>query len=431
MSLLHKRSRRIALTTFGSLGDLNPFIALARGLQARGHQPIIATSAYYRNVVQAAGIPFHAIQPDLDPQDKSLLHRAMHPRRGTEVIIRKIVFPVICETYADLNNVLQNADTLVTHSMSYAGHIAAEKHGLPWISLVLSPIAFLSAYDMPVLPGVVVPSLPGKVGLFVNRLFIKIVKTGTRRWCLPVNRLRAELNLASGKHPLFEGQYSPELVLAMFSNVLARSHPDWPPQSRITGYGFYDEAGGHCDLPPQLRRFLNTGAPPIVFALGSAAVHTAGNFYRMAVETAVQLKKRAVLVVGQDTDNLPRSGLPQDVVSIDYAPYSKLFPEAAAIVHQGGIGTTGQALQAGKPTLVVPFAHDQPDNARRIERLGISQTLPFKRCSVRGMVRAIQVLMENQSFSARAAMIGQKVRAEDGVTDACIAIEELLSTKLK
>jgi UDP:flavonoid glycosyltransferase YjiC (YdhE family) len=425
---MHAQSQRIVLTTFGSFGDLNPFIALARGLQARGHQPMIATSAYYRDIIQAAGISFHAVQPNLDPQDKSLLRRAMHPRRGTEVIIRAIVLPVIRETYADLSAVLQNADALVTHSISYAGHIAAEKHGLTWISVVLSPIAFLSAFDMPVLPGVAVPSLPGKLGLIVHRSLIRLIKTGTRRWCQPVNRLRAELNLASGKHPLFEGQYSPELVLAMFSKVLARSHPDWPPQSRITGYGFYDEAGGHCDLPPQLKQFLNTGAPPIVFALGSAAVHMAGNFYHMAVEAAIQLKKRAVLVVGQDTDYLPRSGLPQDMVAVDYAPYSKLFPEAAAIVHQGGIGTTGQALQAGKPTLVVPFAHDQPDNARRLERLGISRTLPFKRCSVRGMACALKVLTEDQSFSARAAMIGQKVRTEDGVEAACVAIEALLST---
>jgi hypothetical protein len=142
---------------------------------------MIATSAYYRDIIQAAGISFHAVQPNLDPQDKSLLRRAMHPRRGTEVIIRAIVLPVIRETYADLSAVLQNADALVTHSISYAGHIAAEKHGLTWISVVLSPIAFLSAYDMPVLPGVAVPSLPGKLGLIVNRLLIKILKTGTRR----------------------------------------------------------------------------------------------------------------------------------------------------------------------------------------------------------------------------------------------------------
>jgi UDP:flavonoid glycosyltransferase YjiC (YdhE family) len=118
------------------------------------------------------------------------------------------------------------------------------------------------------------------------------------------------------------------------------------------------------------------------------------------------------------------------MIAVDYAPYSKLFPEAAAIVHQGGIGTTGQALKAGKPTLVVPFAHDQPDNARRCERLAISQTLPFKRCSVGGMVRALKALTENPSYSQRAATIGQKVRTEDGVEAACAAIEALLCTRL-
>ena len=426
---MHTKSHRIVLTTFGSLGDLNPFIALARGLQARGHQPIIATSAYHRDVVQAARIAFHAVRPDLDPQDKTLLRNAMHPRRGTEVIIRKIVFPVIRETYSDLKPVLRYADALVTHPISYAGHIAAEKNGLTWISIVLSPMSFISAYDMPALPGVTTPSLPGKLGLIVNRWLIRLIKTGTRRWCRPVNRLRAELKLAPSKHPLFEGQYSPELVLAMFSSILAQPHPDWPPQSRITGYGFYDDADIDGDLPPRLKRFLSNGTPPIVFALGSVAVHTAGDFYRMAMKAAVQLKRRAVMVIGQDTDNLSYGGLTQDMIAVDYAPYSKLFPEAAAIVHQGGIGTAGQALQAGKPTLVVPFAHDQPDNARRLERLGISQTLPFKRCSVGGMVRALKVLMENPLYGQRAAKIGQKVRSENGVEAACVAIEALLRTK--
>jgi UDP:flavonoid glycosyltransferase YjiC (YdhE family) len=118
------------------------------------------------------------------------------------------------------------------------------------------------------------------------------------------------------------------------------------------------------------------------------------------------------------------------MIAFDYAACSKLFPEAAAIVHQGGIGTTGQALQAGKPTLVVPSAHDQPDNARRLARLGISQTLPLKRCSVRGMVRALRALTENPSYRQRAATIGQKVRSGDGVEAACVAIEALLGTTL-
>lgn len=429
MSRANRHAGRIVLTTFGSLGDLNPFIALARGLKNRGFQPVIATSEYYREYVRAAGIAFHPVRPDLDPDDKDLLHRAMHPRRGTEVILRDIIFPTIRETYKDLDAVLQNADLLITHSISYAGHIAAEKRSLTWISVVLAPIVFLSADDMPVLRGFPFPTFFEKLGPATNRLLIKFIKRFTRRWCRPVLRLRADLGLAPGKHPIFEGQYSPQLVLAMFSNALARPRSDWPLNTRITGYGFYDAAPEQNDVSPALERFLKAGPRPVVFALGSVAVYTAGDFYHMAAAAAAMLNRRAVLVVGKDTNNLPAGGLPPNMMAVDYAPYSKLFPKGAAIVHQGGIGTTGQALRAGKPTLVVPFAHDQPDNARRLERLGISKTLPLRRCSGHAMARALEALLRDSESIKRAGMIGQKMRSEDGVAAAGGAIEELLTVK--
>ena len=424
---LHKG--RIVLTTFGSLGDLNPFIALARGLQNRGYQPVVATSAYYNKYVCDAGLHFHPVRPDVDPDDKAVLQRAMHPRRGTKVILREIVFPGITDTYADLNSVLQNADALITHSISYAGHIIAEKNNLAWISVVLAPIVFLSAYDMPVLQGFPFSPFLEKLGPATNRFFVKLIKQVSLRWCRPVLRLRANLGLTPGKHPIFEAQHSPLLVLAMFSDILARQQPDWPVNTRITGYGFYDAAVEQSDWPPGLDQFLNAGPPPVVFALGSVAVYAAGDFYHTAAKAAAILGKRAVLVVGKDTDNLPAGELPPDIIAVDYARYSKLFPKAAVIVHQGGIGTTGQALRAGKPTLVVPFAHDQPDNARRIERMGISRTLPLKQCTVRVMARAIGELLEDPKTVQRAGEVGAKVGSEDGIAAACDAIEAVLMEK--
>ena len=431
MSQATTHTGRIVLTTFGSLGDLNPFIALARGLQIRGFRPVIATSAYHRDAVRGAGIAFHPVRPDLDPDDKDLLCRAMHPRRGTEVILRDIVFPSLRDTYADLDAFLRNTDVLITHSISYAGHIAAEKRGLPWISVVLAPIVFLSAYDMPVLQGFPFQIYKGRLKPATNRLLIKVIKLVTRGWCRPVRRLRKDLGLAPGKHPIFEGQHSPHLGLSMFSSVLARPCPDWPPNICITGYGLHDAMVEQNNVPSELEQFLNSGPPPVVFTLGSVAVYTAGNFFQMAAEAVDMLKRRAVLVVGKDTKNLPVEGLPPNMIAVDYVPYSKLFPKAAAIVHQGGIGTTGQALQAGKPTLVVPFAHDQPDNARRLERLGISKTLPLKRCSARAMARALDELLADADAINRADQIGQKVRSEDGVAVACKAIEALLTMKKK
>ena len=411
------------MTTFGSLGDLHPYIALARGLQQRGYQPIIATSAIYSDIVEAAGIEFRAVRPDLDLADIDLLHQAMHPRKGTEVVIGKLVLPYIRQTYADLNQILQPDDMLITHSISYAAHIAAQKHNLNWISVVLSPIAFFSRYDIPVLSGVPFSKHFEKWGPAVNRLIIKAIKRFTGRLCTSIYRLRSEMGLAPGRHPLFEGQHSPHLVLAMFSKLLARRQPDWPSHTRITGFGFYDAAGNLGDLAPELEKFLDAGPAPLIFALGSSAVFVAGDFYQRAAKAAAKLNRRAVLVVGKETGNLPYNQVGPDIIAVDYAPYSKLFPRAAAVIHHGGIGTTAQVLRAGKPALFVPVAHDQPDNARRVERLGISRTLPFKKCSPAAMSRELEILLGREEIKTRAEDIGKSIRSEDGIPAACDAIE--------
>src|SRR5262249_28459461 len=157
---------------------------------------------------------------------------------------------------------------------------------------------------------------------------------------------------------------SPELTLAMFSPVLGGVQPDWPPNSQLTGFPFYD--GLSAALNPKLAAFLDGGQPPIVFTLGSAAVMAAGEFYTESLRAAQRLGNRAILVTRRDPGNVPAGPLPDGVAVFEYAPFSALFPRAAAIVHQGGIGTTGQALRAGRPMLVVPFGFDQPDNADRV-----------------------------------------------------------------
>ena len=419
------------MTTFGSLGDLNPFIALARGLKNRGYLPLIATSAFYRDYICETGLPFRSVRPDLNPKDQEMLNRAMHPRTGTEVILREIVFPAIRDTYEDLQMVIRETDILVTHSISYAGHIFAEKHHLPWVSVVLSPMVFLSAYDLPVLQGFTHSAVLNKLNPSTNRLLVQFIKKFTLRWCRPAMRLRANLGLKKGKHPIFENQFSPHLILAMFSNLLAQPQPDWPPNACITGYSLFDATEEESELPHKLERFLTSGPPPVVFALGSVAVYTAGNFYHKAIKTAKILNRRAVLVVGRETNNLTAKDLSPGIMAVEYTPYSKLFPRAAAIVHQGGIGTTGQALKAGKPMLIVPFAHDQPDNAHRIDRLGISRTIPLGKCTPELMARRLKELFSDVEAIERAGKVGEIVRSEDGVETACNAIEAAFTEKKK
>jgi UDP:flavonoid glycosyltransferase YjiC (YdhE family) len=133
---------------------------------------------------------------------------------------------------------------------------------------------------------------------------------------------------------------------------------------------------------------------------------------------------REGLMVGRDPGNLPRAALGADAIAVGHAQHAAVFPLAAAVVHHGGIGTLGQALRAGRPMLIVPWSHDQPDNARRAERLGVASILSPRRYRAARAARALEELMHEPAFAARARGIGAIIQAEDGVGAACDAIEE-------
>jgi UDP:flavonoid glycosyltransferase YjiC (YdhE family) len=245
----------------------------------------------------------------------------------------------------------------------------------------------------------------------------------------PVYELRRQLGLPRGGNPMMEGQHSPTLVLALYSQVLGAPQPDWPANVRVTGFPFYDRRDRAGDpaagLAPELEKFLDDGEPPVVFTLGSSAVWVAKDFYTESVEAARALGVRALLLIGEER-NRPSGALPEGVAAFDYAPYGELLPRARAIVHQGGVGTTGQALRAGRPTLIVPHAFDQHDNAARAARLGASRTLRRPHYNAAGAVRELRELLRDESYARRSAEVGRVVQSEDGAGSACDAIEEVL-----
>jgi UDP:flavonoid glycosyltransferase YjiC (YdhE family) len=212
--------------------------------------------------------------------------------------------------------------------------------------------------------------------------------------------------------------------LALFSKLFAGKQADWPRQTVVAGFPFFDQ-DGQAELTPELTRFLDAGPPPIVFTLGSSAVRDAGPFYSHSAVAAELLGRRAVLLVGKDACNKPAT-LPDSVFACDYAPFSKLFPRAAAIVHQGGVGTTAQAMRSGRPMLVMPYAHDQPDNAERVTRLGIARTISRRRYNPSRAAAELRRLLDSPACSKRALEVGQQISQEDGVRVACDALEGLL-----
>ena len=424
-------SKKIVFTTWGSFCDIHPFMGLALELQARGHRAAIATLSWYREKIEAAGIQFYQLRPDELSTNKAeedeVLRRIMDLRDGPRYVMQDLLSPHIRASYHDtLRAVLADggADVLVSHAIPMAAPIVAEVTGVKWVSAVLSPISIPSAYDPPT-----PPELPWLRKLLlvhpaIARVFIGLLKRFTESWITPVREFRRELGLAPGRHPLFEGQFSPRAMLALFSNVLAKAQPDYPPNTVITGFPFYD-ARNEQPASRELMQFLADGEPPIVFTLGSAAVRIGEQFFRTSIEVAKRLNRRALLLVGDESD--VQTDLANGIGVFNYAPHSVVMPRASVVVHQAGIGTTGQALQSGRPMLIVPYGQDQPDNARRCVELGVGEMLPSQHYWFETALAKLERVLGDPSYAENARKVSLRLLQEDGTKTACDVIEGVLN----
>jgi UDP:flavonoid glycosyltransferase YjiC (YdhE family) len=423
---------RIVFSTYGTFGDVNPLIALSLELKRRGHTPVLAVPEMFRQKIEPLGIGFARVRPDQDPNDTRLIAMIYDIKHGTETGLRQFLFPSLRESYDDLKAAVEadgGADLLVAGELAYAAPLVAEKLSIPWASYVLAPFSFFSAYDPPVLPPYPTLARVQEKVPALGHLVARFARFVTRQWPEPVYALRRELGLSRGRDPIFDAKHSERLALALYSPVMGGPQPDWPRSARITGFAFYDGAGDEGALPPELASFLERGPAPLVFTLGSAAVMHAGDFYEQSAHAAEILGERAVLLVGADSRNLPKRKLPDTICIARYAPYSKIFPRASVIVHQGGIGTTAQALRAGRPMLVMPYSHDQPDNARRVRRLGVAEVLDRRHYKAEQVAPLISQLLAQPAYAARAVTVATQIAEENGTVAACNALESAVQTK--
>ena len=414
--------KRILIATIGSLGDLHPCLALAAQLQRRGHQVAISSTPYYRSRAQALGIGFHPLRPNWNLTDPDLIRQCEDLRKGPEVLYRKMLLPELRNTFEDLLCVARGADLLLTGELVYASPLVAEKLGLRWVSMILSPFSFFSSHDPSVM--VNVPSLIHlrKFGPLAYRLGLNLGRLATRHWSNPVRELRRAEGLRQNCDPVFRDKFSPNLVLALFSRCLAKPQPDWPPQTVQPGFVYLDKQASETTQFQRLNAFLDRGNPPIVFTQGSTAVHNPGDFYQVSAAAAKRLQRRAILI---GTSDVPGAEGP-DILTLPYAAYSQVFPRAAVNVHQGGSGTTGEALRAGRPMLIVPYGWDQPDNAYRVQRLGVGLHVPRKAYTVATASEMLAKLLKISSFSDYAIEVRTVLAGENGLATASTAIESVL-----
>ncbi|MBS7455594.1 glycosyltransferase [Coralloluteibacterium stylophorae] len=413
---------RILFATVGSLGDLFPFLAVGRALAARGHAVTVASHAVHAPHVAAAGLDFVAAGTLSAEAAAGHVEHAFAPLRGPRFLV-DLVARDAGPAYAAIEPVAREAALIATSSLAFAGQVAAERWARPWMSAVLSPMVFLSAHQFPPLG----PFTPLHRGTHPARaqghMLRWLAQHGTAGWTRPLRRLRARLGLPVRNprgNPLFDAQHGPDGVLALFPEAFAPPQPDWPPGTDCTGFALYDS---DLPMPDAVRGFLAAGPPPLVFTLGSAAVAVAGRFFHESVRAARAVGRRALLVGAGAHAAVPAGA--DDLMAVDAVPYERVFPHAAVLVHQGGIGTCARALQAARPMLVVPHGFDQPDNAARLTALGVARALPARRYGAERAAAELRSLLREPGFAKRARR-GAAMTAPDGATAAADRIEATL-----
>jgi len=416
------------LATFGTHGDLHPFLALALALRERGADAVLAAGEVYRDKVEAEGIAFFPMRPDIEAVAARL---AMAPRElaravaaRPQFLLQRIILPSLHEAYDDAMVAMAGADLVVTHSVAYGARLAAEKRGLPQVGIVLQPMLFASVTDPPVVADW--PRLSRgiyRLGPAWTRAFLGLGRYVARRWARPIDRFRQQIGLppATG-HPLFEGQFGTSAI-GLYSPLLGPPQADHPPHTTIAGFAFYDsENGGLAGLSPGLEAFLDAGPAPVVFTQGTSAIHDAEDFVRESLSAIDLLGVRAVLVLDEEQARRWSAHATATIHVTGYAPYSALFPRAAVNVHHGGIGTTAQALRAGRPQLITPYLVDQPDNAARVVRLGVGRELPRRRWRSEAIAASLRALLDEPGYARAAEQIGRQVAREDGAAVVATAI---------
>ena len=415
------------LLPLGSHGDVHPFVGVGQRLKQRGGDVTLATNEPFRELVERAGLAFISIGADDEFQALVDNPDLWHPRKAFPLIAREAILPGMRRQFELIRGLHTPGETvLVGSALGYGGRLAHEALKLPFVSLHLQPSVLWSEYDSPLLARRLL--LGDGVPRRLKRLQFAMGNWVVDRILLKeTNAFRRELGLPPVRHAL-DMMHSPQRIVCMFPDWYAPPQPDWPPHVTMADFPRWDEHGvtepdeeveeflaGESDRPPPV------DARPIVFTPGTAMIHGA-KFFQAAVDACVRLGRRGMLLT-RHIEQIPRH-LPPGVRHFHYAPLSQVLPRSAALVYHGGIGTLSQALAAGVPHVIMPMAHDQPDNARRIKKLGVGDQLWPERFTGPRLAALLDRLLHSPEVQQSCTSLAGRLDHADGMATACDAVIE-------
>lgn len=415
---------KVWLVTLGSHGDVHPFVGIAQCLQQRGHEPTLLAADHFASLAQNAGLPFVPIgEPGLYDRlsgNADLWHKF----RGAQTVL-KLAVSAIEPVFAALDERAREGDIVIASMLAVGARVFREVRNVRLITAHLQPMALRGLEDPPRVPGMphlpwLWPAMRSRVWRMADLHYLDTLLAAG------INEVRAKHNLTKPVvRVMHKWWHSPDLVLGLWPEWFAHWNLGWPENIQLTGFPLYDESDITPHLPAELNAFLRSGTPPVAFTPGSA-MKFGRSFFDAAAKACARLNRRGLLLTRHD-EQVPVS-LPDGVIHVPFAPFSKLLPHVACLVHHGGIGTMSQAFAAGVPQLVMPMAHDQFDNAARAKRLGVGEIIPRSRFTPRRVTRQLRRLLDNPSVLASAKRLEQNCQGVDSIARACDAIETVTAT---
>ncbi|MDA0206480.1 MAG: glycosyltransferase [Acidobacteria bacterium] len=407
---------RVAIVTIGTRGDVQPYIALAKRLQAAGHDVVIGAPDNFASWVEGHGIRFHALGMDIEallqsPEARRVLDGNIF---AVGKLLRKTM-PTMRAVLGQTWEAAREADVIVYHPKAGGAVDVAEATGAGLVCA--SPIPMFTTGDFPLLmPKVNLGRTLNRLTYWPNR-FARL---------LFINRWRKEqLNLPKPKRLYPLGGFAGGMAarICMVSPAVFPRPSDWDDGLQMAGYWFLDEAP---DWRPdaELAAFLDAGEPPVYIGFGSMAPKNPEAATREIVEGVRRAGVRALLAVGWG--GLTKIDLPETVHMIHGAPHHALFPLMSAVVHHGGAGSTAAGLRAGRPTLVCPLSVDQPFWGHLVWKLGCGpRPQRMNRLKAASFAEGLRELVGTEAFRVRAREVAEAIGQEDGVGRAMEVIERV------
>jgi len=419
---------QIAILALGSQGDVQPYVALGRGLQAAGHGVRLITHDNYAAFVKSNGLEFWPMHGDVQSAVDSPELRALLEKGNFIAITRHttaLAQQAALRWAQDGLTACQGVDMIVAGVGGLNVAVAlAEKLRIPLLQAYVLPFTPTTAF-----PGVLFPGAVTRLGGLANRLSHHLVRQIMWQGFRSADSMARQQVLGLPPAP-FSGPYNSAAVrgapiLYGFSPSVLPKPADWGENLHVTGYWTL-EADPTWTPPPALTAFLESGPPPIYVGFGSMGSRKPEETAHLVLQAVEQTGQRAILLSGWG--GLRAENAPENVFLVDSIPHAWLFPRTAAVVHHGGAGTTAAGLRAGVPSIIIPFFADQPFWGQRVAALGAGPApIPRKQLSVEGLAGAIRQAVGSAEMRQAVARLGEKIRAEDGI-GAAVAVVEKMST---